>query len=925
MTRHATKLKLSAALLTSALLTVGLGGCNRTESAETLMAEAAAYQQKGDVKAALIQLKNAVANSPDNGEARMALGSLQLANGDAASAEKEFSRARALGVPSNRVLPLLGRAMNQQAKFSEVLNEITVQLAGTSAPLLTVRGDALLSSGKAEEARQAYTAALAADAAHGDALLGMARLAAASGDRDGAARYVEEAVAKDPKNPEVFMMNGSLLRLLNKPDEAVAAYDKALALKPDHRGAHIEKAYIEIARNNFDAAKKEVEAAEKNAPGNLLVVYTRGLYEFSQAKYPEAKVALQKILKAAPNHQPSILLTGATELNLGATQQAEQHLRKYLESNPENVYARKLLAQALLKNSQPADAVAVLAPALKTAPNDAQLLALAGESHMQVRDFAKASAYLEQAAKLAPGVAAVRTSLGLSKLAQGDQARGLNELELAATLDPKSVQATMALVQTEMSLKRYDKALAAVQTLEKQQPDNAQVHQMKGIVYMAQGNVAASRAALEKAVALQPTFLPAVTNLARLDLQENKKEAAKQRFTAFLEKDKSNPEAMAALAALAMQEKRPEEATTWLEKASDANPGATMPALRLGSHYLATGQTPKALNLARKFQTTHPTDPGVLELLGHSQVASKDLPGALETYNRLANVLPKSGMVHMRIANVQALMKNDTAAAASLKRAIDLQPNLIQARTASVELAVNRNRHAEALEIARDTQKTYPKLPIGYALEGDVHMFQRQAVPALAMYEKAFAIAPSTELMVKISEALGASGKAAEGTRRAAEWYKAHPNDNAAGHYLATTHLQKKEFTPAIAVLEGILKRNPQDAMALNNLAWTYGQTKDARAVPTAEKAVKIAGNSPAILDTLGWLLVEQGSADRGVPYLKKAAAEAPAALEISYHLAVGLAKSGDKDGARKELDRLLVQQRTFPQIEEARALRKTL
>ena len=86
MSRHATKLTLTA-LLSGAILATGLSGCNRTQSTETLLAEATNYQQKGDIKAALIQLKNAVANSPENGEAHMALGTLQLSTGDAVSAK----------------------------------------------------------------------------------------------------------------------------------------------------------------------------------------------------------------------------------------------------------------------------------------------------------------------------------------------------------------------------------------------------------------------------------------------------------------------------------------------------------------------------------------------------------------------------------------------------------------------------------------------------------------------------------------------------------------------------------------------------------------------------------------------------------------------------------------------------------------------
>jgi Flp pilus assembly protein TadD len=78
-------------------------------------------------------------------------------------------------------------------------------------------------------------------------------------------------------------------------------------------------------------------------------------------------------------------------------------------------------------------------------------------------------------------------------------------------------------------------------------------------------------------------------------------------------------------------------------------------------------------------------------------------------------------------------------------------------------------------------------------------------------------------------------------------------------------------------------------------------------------------------MDTLGWMLVEQGDTKRGLPLLQKAAAGAPALPEIRYHLAVGLSKSGDKAGARKELETLLAQNKPFAQLEEARSLLKTL
>jgi len=925
MSRRPHKLKLTAAILSGAFLVAGLSACNRTQSTESLLTEAKQYQQKGDLKAALIQLKNAVEKSPENGEARMELGSLEMKMGDFVSAEKEFGKARSLGIPADRVLPQLGKVLELQGKFKELLAAVTPEQAARSAPLLVLRGDALLYTGKTDEAKQAYDQALALNPNAGNALLGLARHAAATNNPEASERYVNDAVAKDPKNADVYMARGTLLRTQGKADEALAAFDQVLALDPQHRTAHIEKAYVEITRGKYPAAKAEIDAADKNSPGNLLVTYTRALYEFSQGKYAAAQEALQRVLKAAPDHMPSVLLAGASEMNLGSTQQAEQHLRRYLETYPNDVYARKLLAQTLLKSAQPADAAATLAPTLENAGNDPQLLALAGESYMQVRDFGKASSYLEKAATLAPKAASVRTSLGLSKLAQGDQAGGLSELQLATTLDPKSTQAAMALIQTEVGLKHFDKAIAAAKTLQQQQPDNPQVYNMLGAVYMLTGDKAEARAAFEKAVALQPTFFPAITNLSRLDLQDNKPDAAKRNFEKLLEKDKTNYGAMAALGELAMLQKNTAEATNWYEKASAANPDAVVPAIKLGQHYLRINEPQKAMTLARKFQTANQTNPELLELLGQAQVASKDTAGALETYSKLVNLLPKSAAPRLRLAGVHMLLQNNAAAADDLKRAVELQPNLIPARLAQIELAARMGRMDDALNAARQIQKLNPDAAVGYAAEADVLMAQKKPAQALPLYDKALALDNAQPLLFKSLQALMLDGKAKEAQARATQWIKQHPNDDLINMFAAEANLNAKDYKGSIALLEPVVKRNPNNAAALNNLAYAYQQISDPRALPTAEQAYKLAANNPGVMDTLGWMLVEQGNVARGLPLLQKASSMAPNASEVRYHLAVGLSKSGDKAGARKELDALLAKDKSFAQADEARALLKTL
>ncbi len=115
---------------------------------------------------------------------------------------------------------------------------------------------------------------------------------------------------------------------------------------------------------------------------------------------------------------------------------------------------------------------------------------------------------------------------------------------------------------------------------------------------------------------------------------------------------------------------------------------------------------------------------------------------------------------------------------------------------------------------------------------------------------------------------------------------------------------------------------NLKNVGALNNLALAYREENDPRAVETAEKAFQLNAESPPVLDTLGWLLVEQGNTTRGLPMLQKASTSAPNTTEIRYHLALGLVKAGDKVKARTELQTLLRQwEQPFAQKDEAKAL----
>src|SRR5207245_1948265 len=107
-------------------------------------------------------------------------------------------------------------------------------------------GDAYLALGDVAHAKASYEQALAVDAHSGDALVGLSKHALTQRDREAAQLYAAEAVTKDPRNADAWLFQGSMLRAANKPDEALVAFDKVLAINPGHRTAHIEKATLDI-------------------------------------------------------------------------------------------------------------------------------------------------------------------------------------------------------------------------------------------------------------------------------------------------------------------------------------------------------------------------------------------------------------------------------------------------------------------------------------------------------------------------------------------------------------------------------------------------------------------------------------------------------------------------------------------------------
>ncbi len=908
-----------SALLVSLMLSA-CGGDNP----ETMLASAKDYLAKNDSKAAVIQLKNALQSKPDLAEARFLLGKALLEEGNATAAEVELRKAADLKYPADQLIPLQARTLlvlGQTKKVVDDLAKTPLSSPEGKADLQTSVGRAYLALGKPDAALTAFNAALVALPNYGPAVFGQARIKAASRDLPGALVLIDSVLEKNPKSYEAMQFKGDLLAVQGNSKASTEVYVKLLESRPDYLPAHASLVSRYLESGNMEAASKQFESMKKLAPAHPQTTYIQAELLYRQKKFNEAREPIQQHLRATPDSIQGQQLAGAIEYELKSYATAEKFLLAVLPKTPEIGLARRVLIASYLRSGQPDKALAALQPILDKIGNNSNLLALAGEVYMQNGDADKAGSYFTKAAALDPENKGKQTSVALSHLAKGETETAYRELEKIASTD-SGVRADMALIASQLRNRKFDQALQSIAGVEKKQPENPLVDNLRGTALLGKGNVPAARQSFEKALSKNPAYFPAAASLARLDMAEKKPEDARKRFENVVAKDPKNTQAWLALAELqARSGAKAEDVAALISKAVAANPVDVPARLALINLYLGVNEPKKAESAAQDALGALPDNPAILDAEGRAQQAAGNFNQALSTYGKLAALMPTSQQPHLRIAEIHLAAKNKDAAMQSLRKALAVKPDSIEAQRGMMMLDLDAGRTDDAIATARKIQKQHPKNAAGYLLEGDAYALGKSWKEAVNAYRNGIRQTGSDELAIKIFAVLSAQNVAGESEKFADSWLKEHPKDDRFRLFIAESATARKDYSLASKHYRIMLESQPNNPIIMNNLAWVMAQSKDPKAIELAEKAYKLAPDQPSIADTLGTLLVSKGEIDRGLDLMKKANTLAPKDPAIKLNLAKALIKAGKNADAKKELDELAALGEKYPANKEVQEL----
>ncbi len=914
--------------VTVAALVIAMAACGSGDPAG-YVASAQKYLAKADYNAAIIELKNALTVAPNRADARFLLAKALLESGSPRDAETEARKALQFQYPTDQALPLLLRALLLAGEYKKVVGEPFDRKPMSPAALAqvdTLRALAFLAMGDRKSMRATLESALTADPDYNPAKIAQIRLAAAESDLPGALESANAILAATPGEIEVLVLKSELQSALGQRDEGIKTLERAVEIKPESVPVRWALILALVTSGRITDAEGQLAEVKKVAPDHPRTWYSEALLAYSQGKMLAARTAVERAMHFAPDYVPALYLSGLVYMRLEAYAGAEGALRTVVAKLPNDEAARRALATTFVRRGKASQALDALEPLLRRSPNDPSLLRAVAEIHLASNNPGKAAEFFARANKLDSGNVAGRIRLAQVKLATGETAQAIKDLEALAASEPVVPEPDLALISAHLQRRDFDKALAAVASLERKQPSSVVTYNVKGVVYMTRGDYKNARDSFEKAVSLDPEYAAAAFNLARLDLVDRNYDRARARYEQMLAKDPQSEPALLALAELLAARKAPPgEVRAPIERAIAASPMSVRPRLALITYNGQLRDWRAAVVAAQKAQAALPDSPQITEALGAVQFAAGDTNQAIDSFKRAVQMQPTSPGPLVRLAELQAKIKDYDGSIESLRAAMELQPDLPAVWISLATVYANADRIEAGLDYARRLHKQHADRAVGFALEGELHARQKKWPESAAALRVALARQPAPFLVVRLHSVLRSAGKTADANAVVQQWVKDHPTDVTVRAFLAEQSMDRKDYRAAATHLLTALENEPDNFLLLNNLAWVLNELSDPKAVDYAARAYAQLPTNASAADTYGWVLVQRGDTARGVELLRQAVELEPNDAGKRMRLARGLLKAGNKDAARKELE-ILSKAEGSPEVRaEAEQLLKNL
>ncbi len=871
--------------------------------------------QAGEIRIAVIHLKNALQADPNHLPARLLLGRSYLVLGNPESAEKELRRALELGADPSLVIEPLGESLLLLGRYDDALDRLRTGVWSdrVEAGVQTLRGRVYLALRDLKEAEMAFEIAVGQAPDFAPARIGLARVRMARGRWDEADDLLTDAMDRAPGYAEGWFVRGQMARARGDLRAAMMFYGRAIAQQPNHLPARTYRAATAIEMDDPARAEDDLAVVRDLDPIDPHLAYwwarmldARGDAEAAKLAYEEAVNTIRAFEDDAFDRDPDTLLViGLTFAAIGDNEVARTYLGEVVRTDPYNPHARKALGRQLNAAGRHAESIDVLRPIMDLRPRDIELIGSLATALLRERKYTEGTELLRRAVEMAPDNQGLRARLGLSHIGRGDRETGLALLRETIGVETDDIRPEMVLAQIHLRAREYADAGSVLESALGKSPDDPEIHHMIAAARIGLDDLAAARAHLERTLELNPDHRAARLNLARLDATEDRFDTAEAGLRELLGRDPADLAVMLALADLARQRDDPDSEIGWLRRASDVDAERLATKLRLIDALLRHGDTDQALALARATRANHAATLGLLEALGRAERAAGNRERAANAFTGMRDFAKDSPGAMLRVSRRQIEVEDNDGALRTLRSAVANFPQNTAVLRALINLETRTGRADRASERIERMLEADPESVFGWTMLGESKQRSGDLEGAVKAYETALRKRRNPAVLVRLYLVADRLGRGESVVGRLGEWLAENPRDRTVRRTLVGAHIKAGRLDAAIRDTRMMLDETPDDPELLNNLAWLYSETENPQALATAERAHALAPTNPSVLDTLGWILVRQGAHERGLALLRDARARAGDKLDIRYHMAVALAKLGRYPEARRELRRV--------------------
>jgi tetratricopeptide (TPR) repeat protein len=599
--------------------------------------------------------------------------------------------------------------------------------------------------------------------------------------------------------------------------------------------------YPEEGKAFLDLAVEKYRKADSIKPGQQSVLMQLARAVAAKGDFTEAETLYRRVIDKDKTFQYAYLELYRVFLFQNNPAAAEQVLKSAFAANPTQFGYLVYLARHYLALQHRDQMIDVLNQIKSHAKEYDQAYLRVGDFYLSIGDGESAiKEYKEGIAKDPKRKATYQKHVIEVLMRQGKRDEAAEINSQILKDDPKDNDARGLAATFLLDKGDIAKALAELQAVVTSKPDNAIARYNLGRAHFARGEWEQARQQFQKAIELQPSYLLPRIDLARLQVTRGEFDAALKTAEAILALDKGSVNARLIQSAALMGLKKFGDSHALLDAMLKTNPGSPDVVFQLGVVNLAENKFKEAEDSFRRAYQLNPANP-------------RGLLGLVET-----------DMVQGKTDEALKILQTES----------DKAPNRVDLLLALGNTAVRAGKFDLGIQVfdrvlghvdkGRPQGDIYLRLGETYRRKGDFNN-------AVQVLQKARQILPDN-IMVLSTLAL-----------------------------VLDSAQRKPE---AKQVYEATLKLDPNNAVALNNLAFllaeTGGDLDDA--LTKAQRAKSLLPSLYEISDTLGWIYLKKNLSENAIDIFKDLVSKEPNISTYHYHLGMAYSQKGDKTKALEQL-----------------------